>query len=111
MLHIHFSSRLRCSTVWTDRVEIANEISVRCTANRTDGQSGQIKRSAYLADRRKADQSDTGISGFHYIETLAFLALFTCWFEQLRTVFGQFGFQETQMVFGGWMNGEKVSGP
>ena len=37
----------------------------------------------YLADRRKADERHTSIARFHHIETFAFLALFTCWFEQL----------------------------
>lgn len=55
-----------------------------------------------FSDRWKADESDTRVSRFHYIEALAFPAAFAR-LQKLCSIFGQFRLQQTQMVFGGFL--------
>jgi hypothetical protein len=55
-----------------------------------------------FSDRWKADESDTRVSRFHDIEAFAFPAAFAR-LQKLSSVLGQFGLQQTQMVFGGFL--------
>ena len=54
----------------------------------------------YLADRRESNQCNSCISWFKDIKAFTFLSRFLWWFQQLWTIFCQFSFQQTQMVFG-----------